>query len=181
MSCLLTQGFLDDCKEALGGIKEIFVGNWGDFDTGITFDNSTGEIDGLPTATLYRYKLARSSSSWQEVATINETNRTRFYAQTVTAVLGRMSAAKRKELMNASAANPIVFVRDSMDNIWCVGRLEGTTFNTTAQSGTAKGDLNGYNIEIVAEERFAAERLESFTTTPFDNFAGITVSPGYNS
>jgi hypothetical protein len=181
MSCLLTQGFLDDCKDAIGGIKEIFLGNWSNFETGITFDNSTGEIDGLPTATIYRYKLARSSSSWQEVATINETNRTLFYAQTVTAVVGRMNADKRKELFLASRANPIVFVRDSLDQIWCIGRLEGTTFNTTAQSGTAKGDLNGYNIEIVAEERYPAEKLEAFTDEPFDNFAGITVSPSYAS
>jgi len=181
MSCLLTQGFLDDCKDAIGGIKEIFLGNWSQFDTGITFDNTTGEIDGLPTATIYRYKLARSSSSWQEVATINETNRTLFYAQTVTAVVGRMNADKRKELFLASRANPIVFVRDSLDQIWCIGRLEGTTFNTTAQSGTAKGDLNGYNIEIVAEERYPAEKLEAFTDEPFDNFAGITVSPSYAS
>jgi hypothetical protein len=181
MSCLLTQGFLDDCKDAIGGIKEIFLGNWSDFETGITFDGTTGEIDALPTATIYRYKLARSSSSWQEVATINETNRTLFYAQTVTAVVGRMNADKRKELFLASRANPIVFVRDSLDQIWCIGRLEGTTFNTTAQSGTAKGDLNGYNIEIVAEERYPAEKLEAFTDEPFDNFAGITVSPSYAS
>jgi hypothetical protein len=104
-----------------------------------------------------------------------------FYAQTVTAVVGRMNADKRKELFLASRANPIVFVRDSLDQIWCVGRLEGTTFNTTAQSGTAKGDLNGYNIEIVAEERYPAEKLEAFTDEPFDNFAGITVSPSYAS
>ena len=172
---------MDDCKDALGGIKEIFLGNWSDFETGITFDNSTDEIDGLPTATLYRYKLARSSSSFSQVDTSNETNRTLFFAQTVTAILGRLSADKRKELWNAAKANPIVFVRDSMDNIWCVGRQEGCTFTTTAQSGTAKGDLNGYNIEITAEEREPAERLESFTTTPFDNFAGITVSPAYSS
>jgi hypothetical protein len=181
MSCLLTQGFLDDCKDAIGGIKEMFLGNWGDFESGITFDNTTGEIDALPTATIFRYKLARSSSSWQEVATINETNRTLFYAQTITAVVGRMNADKRKELFLAARANPIVFVRDSLDQIWCIGRLEGTTFNTTAQSGTAKGDLNGYNIEIVAEERYPAEKLEAFTTEPFDNFGGITVSPSYAS
>jgi hypothetical protein len=57
--------------------------------------------------------------------------------------------------------------------------LEGTTFNTTAQSGTAKGDLNGYNISIVAEERYPAEKLEQFTDYPFDNFLTITVSPAY--
>lgn len=181
MSCLLTQGFLDGCKDAAGGIKEILVGNQLDFETGVAFDDTTGEIDELPTTTIYRYKLARNSSSFTEESTADETNRTLFYTQTVNAVLGTLSQTKRNELFNAARANPVVFVRDTMDNIWMVGRLEGTTFNTSAQTGQAKGDLNGYNLTIVAEEREPARRLESFTDEPFDNFPGITVSPAYGS
>ncbi len=42
-------------------------------------------------------------------------------------------------------------------------------------TGAAKGDLNGYTLTLVSEDKYRAPRLESYTTVPFDNFAGITV------
>lgn len=181
MSCLLTKGYTLGCKDALGGIKDIYLGNLSDFATGITFDNVTGEIDGLPTATLYRYQLARNSSSANEVATLDESNGTAFWLQTITAQVRTLSQDKRNELENAARANPIVFVRDVNNKIFVYGRQLGTTFGWTAQTGQAKGDLNGYILNITAEEPEPAEFVEQYTTEPFDNFAGITVTPGENS
>jgi len=37
----------------------------------------------------------------------------------------------------------------------------------------------GYQVTAVAEELTPAVHLEPFTSVPFDNFAGITVSPAY--
>lgn len=181
MPCDLTKGFTLGCKDVLGGIKEIFLGNLNDFYTGITFDATTGKIDALPTATLYRYQLARNSSSFNEVATLDEVNGTAFWLQTLTATLRSLAQDKRNELELAARANPIVFVRDVNDNIFVMGRQLGTTFGWTGQTGQAKGDLNGYAINATAEEAEPAEFLEDYTTEPFDNFAGITVTPGQNS
>jgi hypothetical protein len=181
MSCLLTKGFTLGCKDVLGGIKDIYLGNLSDFATGITFDNVTGMIDGLPTATLYRYQLARNSSSFNEVATLDEVNGTAFWLQTLTATLRTLSQDKRNELENAARANPIIFVRDVNNKIFVMGRQLGSTFGWTGQTGQAKGDLNGYAINATAEEGEPAEFLEAYTTVPFDNFGGITVTPGENS
>lgn len=181
MSCLLTKGFTLGCKDVLGGIKDFYLGNLSDFATGITFDVTTGKIDGLPTATLYRYQLARNSSSFTEAATLDEVNGTAFWLQTLTANVRTLSQEKRNELENAARANPIVFVRDVNNNIFVMGRQLGSTFAWTGQTGQAKGDLNGYAINATAEEGEPAEFLEAYSTEPFDNFAGITVTPGENS
>jgi hypothetical protein len=48
-----------------------------------------------------------------------------------------------------------------------------------AAAGQARGDFNGYEITMTADEPLPAEKLENFTSVPFDNFADITVSPAY--
>jgi hypothetical protein len=184
MSCLLTQGFLDTCKDAVGGIKEIFMANQEDFESGVIVDPVTQVITALPTATIFRYKLStKNGGSMQDEDVIDETARTKFSQQTLTFNLGTISAAKRKELETASRANPVVFVLDAMDNIHMLGRQEGCSVKTTTQTGATKGDLSGYAIEVTAEERFKAEMLAPFDRNagevPFENFVGITVSPGY--
>ena len=71
----------------------------------------------------------------------------------------------------------IVFVQDNNDNIWMVGRYDGAELTaSTTSTGVAKGDLNGYTITLTAEEKDKAYRLESFTSTPFDNFPDIEVA-----
>jgi hypothetical protein len=87
-----------------------------------------------------------------------------------------LTAARRKQLELVAKNRLVVFVQDNNDNIWMVGKADGAevTAMTTA-TGVAKGDLNGYTITFTAEEAHKAYRLESFTSTPFDNFASITV------
>lgn len=178
MSCNLTKGFTLDCKEAVGGIKDIYLGNLNDFLTGITFDNVTGEIDALPTATIYRYEAPKNVGSFSEVSTGDEANGSLFWAQTLTTQVWVLNQEHSAELAKAAKGNPVIFVRDFQNRIFMMGRTEGTNFSYTAQTGTAKGDLNGYIINATAEEPNFAEQLEAYTTEPFDNFAGITVSPG---
>ena len=59
-------------------------------------------------------------------------------------------------------------------------RSEGGSLTAgTVQSGQQKADLMGYQVTVTAEELSPAVHLEPFTSVPFDNFAGITVSPAY--
>lgn len=178
MSCLLTKGYTLDCKESIGGIKDLYIGNRADFLTGITFDNVTGKIDGLPTATLYRFEAPKNIANYSEVATGDEAAGTLFFAQTITSQLWKLDQDKANELYKAAAGNPVIFFRDFNNNIFLMGRQNGTDFRFTSQTGTAKGDLNGYILNATAEEPKPAEQLEAYTTEPFDNFAGITVTPG---
>jgi hypothetical protein len=74
----------------------------------------------------------------------------------------------------------IVFIRTNDDQILMVGSGEGSQLTAgTVQSGQQKADLMGYQVTTTAEELVPAIHLEPFTTVPFDNFAGITVSPAY--
>jgi hypothetical protein len=176
MSCELTAGFTLQCKDAIGGIKAIYLQQHEDFLTGVTIDATSEEVDGLPTKSIYKYTLPKHTGSFTEEVASSVEAGTIFYTQTVTATFFKLSAARRKQLELVGKNRLVVFVQDNNDNIWMIGRLDGAEVTAASTAtGTAKGDLNGYTITFTAEEKNKAYRLESFTTNPFDNFAGITV------
>lgn len=176
MACELTAGFALDCKEGVGGIKAIFLQQLVDFQSGVTVDATSEEIDGLPTASVYQYTLPKHTGNFTEEVASSVENGTIFYTQTVTATFFKLSAARRKQLELVAKNRLVVFVQDNNNNIWMVGKVDGAEVTAASTAtGTAKGDLNGYTITFTAEEAHKAYRLESFSTTPFDNFASITV------
>ena len=176
MACELTAGFTLDCKDGVGGIKAIYLQQLVDFQTGVTVDGTSGEIDGLPTASIYQFTLPKHTGSFTEEVASSVENGTIFYTQTVTATFFQLSAARRKQLEIIAKNRLVVFVLDNNNNIWMVGKVDGAevTAMSTA-TGTAKGDLNGYTITFTAEEKNKAYRVESFASVPFDNFGSITV------
>ena len=177
MACELTAGFNLDCKNTIGGIKAIYLQQHEDFLTGVTIDATSEEVDGLPTKTIYKYICPKHTGSFTEEVASSVENGTIFYTQTITATFFALSAARRKQLELVAKNRLIVFVQDNNDNIWMVGRMDGAEVTAASTAtGVAKGDLNGYTITFTAEEKSKAYRLESFTSIPFDNFAGITVS-----
>ena len=176
MACELTAGFALDCKDSIGGIKAIYLQQHADFLSGVTIDATSEEVDALPTASIYKYICPKHTGSFTEEVASSVENGTIFYTQTVNATFFKLSALRRKQLDLVGKNRLVVFVQDNNDNIWMVGRMDGAEVTAASTAtGVAKGDLNGYTITFTAEEKSKAYRLESFTTNPFDNFAGITV------
>lgn len=177
MACELSAGFKLDCKETIGGVRNLFIGNLSDFQSGVVYSGLNDEISDLPTATIYQFTLPKHTGSFTEEVASSVENGTIFYTQTITATFFALTAPRRKQLELMAKNRLVLFVQDNNNNIWMVGKVDGAevTAMSTA-TGTAKGDLNGYTITFTAEEKNKAYRLESFSTTPFDNFApNITV------
>ena len=180
MACELTTGFTLGCLEGIGGVKEVLIANYEDFETGITFGGTNGEVDGLPTATISRYVPFRNSGSYVETVQKNLETGTLFFSQEVGWTFGKLNQDMRNEFLNVAKAKMIVFVRTNDDQILLVGVGEGAQLTAgSVQSGQQKADLMGYQVTLIAEELAPAVHLEPYTSVPFDNFAGITVSPAY--
>lgn len=182
MPCLLSAGFMLDCNEGVGGVKNVYFANWEFFSSGVTLDLN-GIIDGLPgvagSVDIFQYQPNRNTGAVTVVPTANLENGTLYYDQTVELTLGKLSNAKKKELEQMSKAKLIVFVQLYDNQIVCVGRTDGAFLTTGSyQSGKAKGDLNGYQITVNAQEPGQPDFLEEYfpaSDVPFSNFPGITV------
>ena len=165
MACELSTGFTLDCKDGIGGIKQIVLLEQ-NLVTGITLDASeiitaiAGQVDG----DLYTYELPTQTGSFEETINFNRDNGTVFYTQTVNVMLHKLSSAKRKELQTVAQARVIVFVLDTNGNWWAVGYEYGADISTaTAATGTALGDANGFTLAFTHE---AAKRAYKLSGTP---------------
>ena len=168
MACELTTGFTLDCKDGIGGIKKIVVC---DTVTSLTLDANeiVTTIVGPVLGDLYTYELPTQTGSFEETINFNRDNGTVFYTQTVNVMLHKLSSAKRLELQTVAKARPVVFVNDSNDNWWAVGYEFGADLSTsTAGTGTALGDANGYTLAFVHEAPKRAYKLSGAPSSILD-------------
>ena len=160
MACELSTGFTLDCKDGIGGIKKIILC---DTVTSLTLDANeiVTTIVGPSAGDLFTYELPTQTGSFEETINFNRDNGTVFYTQTVNVMLQKLSSAKRLELQTVAQARPIIFVNDSNDNWWAVGYEYGADLSTsTAGTGTALGDMNGYTLAFVHETPKRAYKLD---------------------
>jgi hypothetical protein len=165
MACELSTGFTLDCKDGIGGIKQIVLVDKTNV-TSFTLDASevVTAINGAVLGDLFTYELPTQTGSFEETINFNRDNGTVFYTQTVNVMLNKLSSAKRLELQNVATARVIVFVEDTNGNWWAVGYEYGADLSTaTAGTGTTLGDANQYTLAFTHE---AAKRAYKLSLAP---------------
>jgi hypothetical protein len=170
MACELSTGFTLDCKDGIGGIKQIVLVDKTEV-TSFTLDASevVTVINGPASGDLYTYELPTQTGSFEETINFNRDNGTVFYTQTVNVMLQKLSSAKRLELQNVATARVIVFVEDTNGNWWAVGYEYGADLSTgTAATGTVLGDMNGYTLAFTHEAAKRAYKLNGAPSTLLD-------------
>jgi hypothetical protein len=151
------------CKDVVGGIKNIWMADYGTLGT-LTITNGTlTAITGAGT-NFYKYEV-KGGNNLEQTITSSDENGTTFYAQTVTAVLTKIDVLTNVELQKAISQRPHVFVEDNNGNFFAVGLTRGCNINGTVSTGTALGDMNGYTLTITAEEPILAPFVTSTVVT----------------
>jgi hypothetical protein len=162
-NCELTTGILLECKDAIGGIKQIVLADWSvvNLDT-VTINETTEIVTALPVEDFYGYQLPTQTGSFEETINFNRDAGTIFYTQTVNVMLQKLTAAKRLELQGVATSRVVVFVNDTNNNWWAVGLEYGADLSTsTAATGTALGDANGFTLAFVHESPKRAYLLDA--------------------
>jgi len=151
MACNLTQGFNLDCKDAVGGIKSIHLIDWAS--TGFTV--SGGEVTATTVASgdVYTYELPKGVGSMTTTTNVSQENGTVFNQSDIVARLRKLSTTKRNELKLLAQNRVFCIVKDNNDNYWLAGNEYGCDITAmTSESGTAMGDVQGYNFTLSAIE-----------------------------
>ena len=182
MSCDLTQGRQRPCKDSVGGIKAVYFINYGTTD--VAYDSTnTDEIDGLGSGlTAYRYDLKGNSNLEQTINSSTDTGGT-FFEQVLTLVLPKLTLKDHKEIKLLSFGRPHIIVKDNNDNYFYVGNEHGADVTGgTISTGSAMGDLSGYNLTLSGQERqpanFISVTAETDTQLTLGDASTITVVPG---
>ena len=168
MACNLTQGFPLDCKDAVGGIKSIHLIDW----VADGFAISDGEVTGI-TATgsvasgsTYTYELPKGVGSMTTTTNVSQENGTVFNQTDIVARLRKLSTTKRNELKLLAQNRVFCIVKDNNDNYWLAGSEYGCDITAmTSESGTAMGDVQGYNFTLSAIEAESPYLVQSAVVT----------------
>ena len=180
MSCNITQGRIEPCKDSVGGLKNVYVINYGELGD-ITYSASSNTITdfaGLPDA--YKFEL-KGGSSFDQTVTASREAGTTFYDQTLTLTLKKLDKNTNDELAILAVGRPHILVEDNNGNVFTMGLEHGADVNGgTVVTGTAMGDLSGYTLTFNSQETkpanfiFKTAATESVATTLVN--AGVAVS-----
>ena len=179
MSCDITRGRLIDCKDAVGGLKAVYLINYEDVDYtqfGFGADNEITDF-GSPSTTpsAYKFDLHLGNDLTQNIQSSAD-NGTLYFEQVLSLTLKKLTKADNYNIQKMAAGHPHVIVQDQMGNFWYAGLVNGMDVTGgTAVTGNAFGDLNGYTLTFTGMERNLANYIEGGMTTVL---AGFTIVEG---
>jgi hypothetical protein len=163
MACSLTiTGRSLPCRDALGGVKKVWIGAFTDGIWGAVGATTDGEIDDSTVAlTLEDFVSPKNSSSLTQTINSSVENGTVFYTQVLSLVLNKPVSADIVEIQNLAKGRLCVVVQDNNDNYFVLGHTRGCELTGgSVATGTAIGDLNGFTLEFTGEEGIPAPFLD---------------------
>ena len=162
MPCALTQGYNLDCRDSIGGVKEVYFMELGNLSS---YTEASGVVTAITKAAgkkFYKYNLVKQTAMFEDTLTVSEENGTVFADQKLSIVLNKMQANTRNELLLLAQNLLVCVVADRNGKYFILGLTNGLTITTAkGESGTKMGDRNGYTIEFVGAEPSLAQEVSS--------------------
>ena len=171
MSCDITNGRIEQCKDSVSGLKAIYFINFDDVDsdaTYVTYNATDGDVidswEPLAALTMYKYELKSTANSFTTTINSSRDNGTTFFEQTLVANLKRQDFATHKNVKLLAYGRPRIVVRSMTDQFFVMGLDQGADVSAgQISSGAALGDFNGYQLTFTAQEELPANFLNVTT------------------
>jgi hypothetical protein len=176
MSCDLTRGRKETCKDVVGGLKAVYFIDYGDLGTVTETNDEITDMTG--TFSAYKYEL-KGNSSFEQAINSSRENGTTFFEQTLNLTLKKVTKEDNNEIKLLAYARPHVAIEDNNGNIMLMGLEHGADVSGgTVATGAAMGDLNGYTLTFTTQEKkpanFIASTDPAAATYPFDGMSSAT-------
>ena len=171
MSCDITNGRIEQCKDSVSGLKAIYFINYDDVDsdtTYVTYNTTDGDVidswEPLAALTMYKYELKSTANSFTTTINSSRDNGTTFFEQSLVANLKRQDFATHKNVKLLAYGRPRIIVRSMTDQYFVMGLDQGADVSAgEISSGAALGDFNGYSLTFTAQEELPANFLNVTT------------------
>jgi hypothetical protein len=162
MSCALTQGYTLDCREGIGGLKEVYIMELANLSSSTELSGVITSITKATGKRFWKYSLVRETSNAEETISGNEQNGTIFYDQTVNIVLNKRQASVRNEVMLLAKNFLVIIGVENSGKAFMYGKTQGLQLLTgKAETGVAWGDRNGYTLPFNGKEQELAPEVNS--------------------
>ena len=152
MSCSqVLNGIAADCQTNVGGVREVYIANYGDVTT-IELDEVSNMIKTITmadTAKFKKYAFKKNTSSMTSTLNVDPANGVNFVQTDLTVVFAKQETVKRMEIAKLSLGELRVIVLDANGKYWFLGQEEFVSATSgTAETGTNRQDGNRYQIVL---------------------------------
>ena len=174
MSCDISRGRLEECKDSVGGISAVYFVNKGDLGA-ITYDATDTDVIDAVAGTPSAYKFdVRGTSSFTETPTVSRDNGTAFFEQAMELVLPKLTKKDHNTVKLLAYGSPHVIIEDNNGNFFLAGLEYGMDISGgSIATGAAMGDMSGYTLSFTGMEKVPANFLGDSLSA-----VGFTVVPG---
>lgn len=150
MACNQTlSGIARDCSTSMGGILQVLLANKEDVASVSKTGDKITTITMAASAKFKAYHFNKETGSLTSTFTIDKTTGARYVTSDLVLIFNRMQTAKRVEITALSQNDLVALVEDCNHTWWYLGFDEAVTASAgDAQTGTARGDRNGYSITL---------------------------------
>lgn len=173
MSCDITHGRLEQCKDVVGGLQAIYILNYGLYDAvdDVTYSLTPGQEDLItgitisPAPTVYKYEL-KGTNSFETTITSSRENGTTFFEQVLAITLKKQDVQTHKEVKLLTYGRPNIIVRTNANEYFIAGLARGMDVTAgTIGNGTNLGDMSGYSLTFTGQEAVPANFLDCTNDT----------------
>ena len=152
MSCSqVLNGIAADCQTNVGGVREVYIANYGDVTT-IEVDDSSNMIKTITmadTAKFKKYAFKKNTSSMTSTLNVDPANGVNFVQTDLSLVFAKQETVKRMEIAKLSLGELRIIVLDANGKYWFLGQEEFVSATAgTAETGVNRTDGNKYTITL---------------------------------
>lgn len=152
MACSqVLNGIAADCQTNVGGVREVYIANYGDVTT-IELDEVSNMIKTITmadTAKFKKYAFKKNTSSMTSTLNVDPANGVNFVQTDLTVVFAKQETVKRMEIAKLSLGELRVIVLDANGKYWFLGQEEFVSATSgSAETGTNRTDGNRYQIVL---------------------------------
>jgi hypothetical protein len=163
MACAIVAGYALDCKDAVGGIKNIYVAPIANVST--VSENASGYVTAITMSgsnKFFKYALEpRGANSTTQNIQSDPTVGTVSYEQTMAVSFLKMKYETQNKLQTIIANRTAILVEMKTGQYFYFGKENGMEVSGgTAASGAAMSEFNGYNVTFAGMEKALANEVE---------------------
>jgi hypothetical protein len=181
MSCLVTVGIPLNCVDSVGGIRTVYL------TTGVNVTAITNSVpdDGIitgmtmaSTTKFYKFEFMPGNADFEQKNAISTEKGSNYVAQTLKMTFTKMDSAKRAVVKTLAKSALRAVIVDQNGVYWYLGEVNMLfSGDGSGNSGKAKGDLNGFTIQLNGEEPNYAQTLDAtYVTTATTGFLAANVA-----
>ena len=163
MSCDISRGRIEPCKDSVGGLNAVYFVNKGAIAlTDVTYDVTDGDVIASVGTAVPAYKFdVKGASTYTENIQSSRENGTTTFEQVLELQLTKLTKEDHKTIKLLAYGSPSIIIEDNNGNAFLAGLEHGCDVSGgTIVSGANMNDMSGYTLTFTGMERVPANFID---------------------